>query len=83
MTINDMQATVTEIGDYRTMVTDLVYNSLKAAGEVCRLRCHTDPDLLDAIGDGILKFIADGDVFEQVIRRIVEVDPQLIERASE
>ena len=63
-----------------TTIEQLTYNALAAAGQMCQLRCQEEPDLLDAISDGIHRFLCDGDVYEQVIRTLIETDPTLIGR---
>lgn len=71
--------TVTKTTNHTT-IEQLTYNALHAAGEMCRERCKEEPDLLDAIADGIHRFLCDGDVYEQVVRTLIETDPELIGR---
>lgn len=61
--------------DWAKLVQDITYESLANAGNVCRLMCQEHPDLLDQIAKGIMKFLSDGDVFEQVARQLFEEDP--------
>src|SRR5262252_9410986 len=64
-----------EAQDYRHLVHKTTLEMLRSLGEICRLRCQQDPDLLDAIASGIYEFLSDGDVFDQVMVSLVSQDP--------
>jgi len=64
----------------RAEISESVYRTLSGAGDICAEYSQTDPDMLDSIADGIIRFLADGDVFEQVIATLMEREPQLISR---
>lgn len=66
--------------DRKKAVESLVYNTLSVAGDLCRLNCQEDPDLLDSIADSIYRFLNDGDVFDQVIDTLIEKDPEYFGR---
>lgn len=73
------QTTVNDKGTENwRLVSDLTYNSLRSAGEVCRINCPTEPDLLSAIAEGVQRFIADGDIYENVIIEFIRNNPELI-----
>jgi len=60
---------------YRALVQKTTLETLRSIGEICRLRCSDDPDLLDAISSGIYEFLCDGDVFDQIMVTLFEKDP--------
>jgi hypothetical protein len=64
--------------DYRSLVHSATLNTLRSIGEICRLRCSEDPDLLDSISSGIYEFLCDGDVFDQIIITLINTDPDFI-----
>ena len=71
---------MSEITKYRDMISDGIYHNLSMAGDLCRQACHRDPDVLNAIADGILRLIGDGDVFEAIIQEMMVRDPNLFVR---
>jgi len=71
-----VRAQLTEREEWENQVNQLVYQALAAAGDTCRLLCSAHPDLLDSIAKGISDFLSDGDVFDQVARTLLELDPE-------
>src|SRR5215471_1971171 len=61
--------------EIRTMVHTFTLNSLRSAADVCRIRCSDDPDLLDVMARAMYEFLCDGDVYDQIVRKLVEIDP--------
>jgi len=64
--------------EYRKHVSDQTYHALESAGDLCRLQCQEDPDLLDFIADGIWRFLSDGDVFDQVMITFFQKNPEYV-----
>jgi hypothetical protein len=60
------------------IVSDLTYHSLQTAGEICRVNCHEQPNLLDAIANGIKRFLEDGDIYNNVIIALIDENPDLV-----
>lgn len=81
---NNEDTALATVADYRKLVESMVYGNLRAAGEICRLRCFAaevpDVDLLDSIAKGIYDFLCDGDVFDQVMKTIIATDPKYVGR---
>jgi hypothetical protein len=70
--------------DYHKVVDKLVYETLTTAAQICQIRAFApdgpDPNLLDSIASGIHRFLADGDIFDQVIETLIERDPEYFGR---
>lgn len=64
--------------EFRTHVSDQVYHGLESAGNLCRLRCQPDPDLLDSVADGIWRFLCDGDIFDYVMVTLFRDHPDYV-----
>src|SRR5262245_26806318 len=62
--------------DWERHISRATYHALESIGDACRLMCQEHPDLLDQIAAGIESFLSDGDVFDQVARRLLELDPE-------
>jgi hypothetical protein len=62
--------------EFRKHVSDQVYHALQSAGDLCRLRCHEDPDLLDSVADGIWRFLCDGDIYDFAMQTLLAQHPE-------
>jgi len=64
----------------RAEISESVYQALSRAGNICAQYCQDDPEMQQAIADGILRFVADGDVLEDTVFYMISQDPELIKR---
>lgn len=64
----------------RAEISESIYQACSQAARLAQHYQEMDPNMLDAIADGIIRFLADGDVYEQVIRTIIASEPALIKR---
>src|SRR4030095_431873 len=62
--------------DWERHIKQQAYQGLETAGDACRILSREHPDLRDSIAKGIMNFLYDGDVFDQVALRMLEEDPE-------
>ncbi len=65
-----------EVSELKKLTYDLVYSAMVAATEVARLHCQDDPDLLPTIGSAIWARICEGDVYNDILKVMIQADPK-------